>query len=346
MVATDLIENLWPNSDNPKSVLKYSIHQLRKTLKETEALKDLDLIITTENGYKLNSDYTYNVDVFEFAQIVDGLLKKKENFSDDDYLKGEQAINLYKGKLYSTIESPLQIVLAIEKFSSDFARTVGLMSQYLFEKKEYSRMIELDYQAIIKEPFYEELHYYYIKGLIEVKDYHRAMLHYYQANAQFYNELGVGLSSRFKELYSIIKEESDNMQHDINDITIGLSEKVKSEGGFYCTYDMFKLLYEIIVKNAQREKKNCYLLLIDLVNKQSPNNEVDVDVDLRSVIEASIRKSDIFAKLNRKQFVVLLICRNIDNAYMIAQRIASKFYKKHDPTKYRVNYSVKEILPD
>lgn len=67
--------------------------------------------------------------------------------------------------------------------------------------------MSINYHAILLEPFYEGLHYYYIKGLIELKDYHNALKYYDDLNERFYKELGTGLSPRFKELYDVITED-------------------------------------------------------------------------------------------------------------------------------------------
>ena len=75
------------------------------------------------------------------------------------------------------------------------------------KRKQFEKMMSINYHAILLEPFYEGLHYYYIKGLIELKDYHNALKYYDDLNERFYKELGTGLSPRFKELYDVITED-------------------------------------------------------------------------------------------------------------------------------------------
>ena len=67
---------------------------------------------------------------------------------------------------------------------------------------------------------------------------------------------------------------------------------------------------------------------------------------LKKIIEESIRTSDVFARVNKDQFVSLLVCREMDNVYMIAQRISAKFYKKYSSAKVRLNYSAMEVTPE
>ena len=41
---------------------------------------------------------------------------------------------------------------------------------------------------------------------------------------------------------------------------------------------------------------------------------------------------------------MLVNCKEVDNVYLIAQRITSQFYKKCDQNKYRLHYSIEEAM--
>ena len=47
-------------------------------------------------------------------------------------------------------------------------------------------IVKIDYQAILREPFYEGLHYFYIQGLIKTQEYHKAIQYYDEINEAFY----------------------------------------------------------------------------------------------------------------------------------------------------------------
>ena len=42
-----IIDNFWPDSENPSNALKFAIHRLRKTLETVEGLPNVELIVTT-----------------------------------------------------------------------------------------------------------------------------------------------------------------------------------------------------------------------------------------------------------------------------------------------------------
>ena len=346
-VSSDyLIDNIWPDSEDGRNVLKYSIFRLRKALSDIEGLEGLELIKTVEDGYILNPAYDYDIDVKK-AENIYKKLGRKMDYDGNDYNLGRELVKLYKGHFYVTNNAPLVLTLDSERHSSHFSNIVVSMSKYLLANHLYTEMMSLNYNAIMFETFYEGLHYYYMKGLIEVKDYHRALQYYDEINERFYNELGTGLSQQFKDLYNVIVEDDrEKEKTELSALRNDIEQNIKLAGGFYCTYDMFKHLYEITTKECKREDKRCFLLMFSISDNIDYSKRMTISNKLKKIIEESIRTSDVFARVNKDQFVSLLVCREMDNVYMIAQRISAKFYKKYSSAKVRLNYSAMEVTPE
>lgn len=332
-------ENFLEDADDPRSLLKYSIFRLRKGLKEISGLEDLELIRTFDDGYGLSDQYDYEVDVTRFSQLY-LQIKNKTELETADYSIAKELVELYKGRLYSNTRSPIPVTISSERYSSEFANTVVLMSKYLLKTNRLEDMMLLNYDAIRIEPFYEGLHYYYMKGLVEVRDYHRALQYYDEVNERFYNELGTGLSPLFKNLYQMIQTEDEEARKEIGTVVKEMNENVTEKGGFFVTYELFKNMYELQIKNAKRSGKNYYLLMISVQGNISLKERVTVSNRVKEIITESIRQGDVFARVNKNQFVILLECREIDNVYLVASRITSRFHKKYHQKNYRLNYSV------
>ena len=341
-------ETLWPESADAREVIKYSVFRLRKALDEYKELKGLDLIKTTEDGYMFSDEYSYEVDCLKMEEFHNEFAHK-EITTESEYKKGQKIVDSYKGRFFLSNNPPLYLSLTAERFSSYFSSIVVMMSKYLIKNKKWNKMMELNYNAIMIEPFYEGLHYYYIKGLIELKDYHAALKHYDEIYEKFFSELGMGLSPQFLKLYDAIKDdkkEDEDERKEVNAVEAELAKNFKKEGAFYCNYEIFKHLYEIIIKNAKRDGKKCFLVLFS-IDKSIPIDErVKVSNKLKKFIEESIRLSDVFTKVNKNQFAILFPCKSEDNAFMVISRITNKFYKKYDSDKYRLNYSIKDVTDD
>ena len=339
----DILEILYPESEDPRNALKFSIFRLRKALKEVDVLSDLELIETTKNGYRLTQSIDYDCDFKKFEH----LWQKIENvvdYHDQEVQIGMKLVNLYSGRLYTTTNASYQVLQICEWYRSKFATCIVLICQKLIREGHYDEMLKLDYDAIVKEPFYEGLHYYYMKGLIETKDYHKALQYYDEINEAFYKELGIGLSSKFKELYDVVVEEYNKERPvDLEEIYEDLSTNNKYEGGFYCNYEFFKYLYEVTLKSARREEKEYFLVLLELNNKNlAPENEVALMNKLKSIIESCLRSNDIFTRVNNQQYLLLVNCHTQDNVYIITERISTAFYKKFNRNLYRLNYNVRK----
>lgn len=339
-----LTETLWPDSDDPKNVLKFSIFRLRKELKAMEPFKDIELIQTTKTGYRLNDELEIESDFRQFEEIWKSL-EHVDDFQDQHMKTAKKLIELYKGHIYLTSNPSMWITNICEWYRSSFANCIVKMCNSLMRQNRYEEMLKIDYNAILVEPFYEGLHYYYMKGLIETKDYHKALTYYDSVNEAFYKELGTGLSSRFKELYDIVLNEYENdFTHDLDSIQKEIEANQKTTGGFFCTYDMFKYLYEILIKTAKRDNKRYFLFMIEFHNKElSLDRQMTATKALKESMIASLRSNDIFTRINNMQYIALVNCNEEDNVYIITQRIGTLFYKSFNSKKYRLDYRVKEV---
>ena len=341
----DLIKMLWPHSENPQNVMKFTVFRLRKDLKRIPALKDFDLIVTTKKGYALSSQYDYDIDVEQFLDTWE-LIKTREKLLRQDVAKVKRMMDIYRGKIYATTTQPEWVENRSEELKNIYTTGVMMLCQYYMEKQEYQKMLKLNYKAILAEPFYEGLHYYYMQGLIQLKDYHKALQYYDEMNEAFYRELGTGPSPRLKELYDMISREDERkIKIDIQQLQEDLKEGTTKQGGFYCSYAMFKYIREILVKTALRDHKKYYLVLFELQSVQT-DSKVDKETIMMNrfkyLIMNSIRKNDVFTKVNDSQFALLLGCNSEEDVQVVIRRITSSFYKKFASHKYRISYSVLE----
>ncbi|NBK98939.1 MAG: hypothetical protein EOM50_13135 [Erysipelotrichia bacterium] len=340
-----LIEILWTESENPNSVMKFTIFRLRKDIQKISFFKDKELIITTKEGYQLNPAFEWRVDVDEFTKIWEEI--KFVNDLDNKQLKqAYRMVQLYKGKYYISNSQLLWTTQVCEFYRQAYVKCVTKICKRLLAEQKYDEMMSLNYTAILLEPFYEGLHYYYMKGLMETSDYHKALKYYDDLNEAFLRELGTGLSDRFKELYNVImKDHEDINRLELDDLIKDLSTRTEENGGFYCTFDMFKYIYELSVKTGVRENKKYFIISFELINENGSNEEVyGMANKVKGLISKLLRNNDVFAKVNDGQFVVLVNCQSLDNAYLIIQRISKKFYAKFRNKHVRLNYNVAEAV--
>ncbi len=338
----ELIDILWPESKNPSSALKFSIFRLRSELNEIDFFKDKEVIVTTRRGYILNPNLDWNIDFVELQKAYNQINEGAELLDEKEFKIARKIFRLYQGRFYASPSQLHWILQKQEVFRQMYVKTMMRTSCYLYTQKRYDEMMLMNYQAVLIEPFNEGLHYYYMKGLVATRNYREALKYYDELNDIFLSELGTGLSKRFKQLYDIIiadhaKEENKDMETIIRE----LSNRDQQNQGFFCSYEIFKYFYELLLKMSVRNEQNYYLIMLQFSDGTLDYEKVGVDFDrVKRLVSSCLRSNDLFTRTSETQLLLLVDCQTEENAHLIIQRISNKFYSIFRKKNYRMNYSV------
>lgn len=338
----ELIDILWPESKNTSSALKFSIFRLRSELNEIDFFKDKEVIVTTRKGYILNPNLDWNIDFVELQKAYNQINEGAELLDEKEFKIARKIFRLYQGRFYASPSQLHWILQKQEVFRQMYVKTMMRTSCYLYTQKRYDEMMLMNYQAVLIEPFNEGLHYYYMKGLVATRNYREALKYYDELNDIFLSELGTGLSKRFKQLYDIIiadhaKEENKDMETIIRE----LSNRDQQNQGFFCSYEIFKYFYELLLKMSVRNEQNYYLIMLQFSDGTLDYEKVGVDFDrVKRLVSSCLRSNDLFTRTSETQLLLLVDCQTEENAHLIIQRISNKFYSIFRKKNYRMNYSV------
>lgn len=338
----ELIDILWPESKNPSSALKFSIFRLRSELNEIDFFKDKEVIVTTRKGYILNPNLDWNIDFVELQKAYNQIIEGAELLDEKEFKIARKIFRLYQGRFYASPSQLHWILQKQEVFRQMYVKTMMRTSCYLYTQKRYDEMMLMNYQAVLIEPFNEGLHYYYMKGLVATRNYREALKYYDELNDIFLSELGTGLSKRFKQLYDIIiadhaKEENKDMETIMRE----LSNRDQQNQGFFCSYEIFKYFYELLLKMSVRNEQNYYLIMLQFSDGTLDYEKVGVDFDrVKRLVSSCLRSNDLFTRTSETQLLLLVDCQTEENAHLIIQRISNKFYSIFRKKNYRMNYSV------
>lgn len=338
----ELIDILWPESKNPSSALKFSIFRLRSELNEIDFFKDKEVIVTTRKGYILNPNLDWNIDFVELQKAYNQINEGAELLDEKEFKIARKIFRLYQGRFYASPSQLHWILQKQEVFRQMYVKTMMRTSCYLYTQKRYDEMMLMNYQAVLIEPFNEGLHYYYMKGLVATRNYREALKYYDELNDIFLSELGTGLFKRFKQLYDIIiadhaKEENKDMETIIRE----LSNRDQQNQGFFCSYEIFKYFYELLLKMSVRNEQNYYLIMLQFSDGTLDYEKVGVDFDrVKRLVSSCLRSNDLFTRTSETQLLLLVDCQTEENAHLIIQRISNKFYSIFRKKNYRMNYSV------
>lgn len=344
----ELIDILWPESKNPSSALKFSIFRLRSELNEIDFFKDKEVIVTTRKGYILNPNLDWNIDFVELEKAYNQINEGAELLDEKEFKIARKIFRLYQGRFYASPSQLHWILQKQEVFRQMYVKTMMRTSCYLYTQKRYDEMMLMNYQAVLIEPFNEGLHYYYMKGLVATRNYREALKYYDELNDIFLSELGTGLSKRFKQLYDIIiadhaKEESKDMETIMKE----LSSRDQQNQGFFCSYEIFKYFYELLLKMSIRNEQNYYLIMLQFSDGTLDYEKIGLDFDrVKRLVSSCLRSNDLFTRTSETQLLLLVDCQTEENAHLVIQRISDKFYSIFRKKNYRMNYSVHKAEPD
>ncbi|MCC3353098.1 winged helix-turn-helix domain-containing protein [Holdemanella biformis] len=338
----ELIDILWPESKNPSSALKFSIFRLRSELNEIDFFKDKEVIVTTRKGYILNPNLDWNIDFVELQKAYNQINEGAELLDEKEFKIARKIFRLYQGRFYASPSQLHWILQKQEVFRQMYVKTMMRTSCYLYTQKRYDEMMLMNYQAVLIEPFNEGLHYYYMKGLVATRNYREVLKYYDELNDIFLSELGTGLSKRFKQLYDIsIADHAKEENKDMETIMRELSNRDQQNQGFFCSYEIFKYFYELLLKMSVRNEQNYYLIMLQFSDGTLDYEKVGVDFDrVKRLVSSCLRSNDLFTRTSEKQLLLLVDCQTEENAHLIIQRISNKFYSIFRKKNYRMNYSV------
>ena len=324
----ELIHILWPESKNPSSALKFSIFRLRSELNEIDFFKDKEVIVTTRNGYILNPNLDWNIDFVELQKAYNQINEGAELLDEKEFKIARKIFRLYQGRFYASPSQLHWILQKQEVFRQMYVKTMMRTSCYLYTQKRYDEMMLMNYQAVLIEPFNEGLHYYYMKGLVATRNYREALKYYDELNDIFLSELGTGLSKRFKQLYDlIIADHAKEENKDMETIMRELSNRDQQNQGFFCSYEIFKYFYELLLKMSVRNEQNYYLIMLQFSDGTLDYEKVGVDFDrVKRLVSSCLRSNDLFTRTSETQLLLLVDCQTEENAHLIIQRISNKFY--------------------
>ena len=123
-----------------------------------------------------------------------------------------------------------------------------------------------------------------------------------------------------------------------------MEEPEDIQGGYECSYPIFRGVYQVINRMMERGGQSVYLMLCTLVDgKGNPMKEgkrqEELSLRLKDAIQKSVRHGDIINQYGRGQFLVLLINTTRENCGIIERRINQRFVSEGQRTgvRYHVN---------
>lgn len=340
VTSNELMDMFWPDSDNPLSALKFAIHRLRKILNDIPALHGINLIHTSRGGYRFEFDEHCIVDCQTLEKCYeDWKIKKEVDLENLEEL--ERANSMYQGSLFNVSDN-IFITQKSSYYRNTYLEITDALCMYYEKHGLNEKLKSVALKAATLEPSVENSHFYYLQALINTQAYLEAFEYYQMVYKMLMKDYEMSLSGKMINLYDCIVQNKDKKANLVG-VMDYYDHKIIDDGAFYCDNAVFDYIYEINMRNADRTQREYYVLMLEIKTDETEKRLESLQKKLKDTLQISLRKGDVFTKLNKYQFLVLLPCPDEKMVFTITQRIVRTFKKKAQRKEDGLNYYVRAV---
>ena len=325
-----IIDVLWGDADieDYANTAKNAVYTLRRHFGEKPGEKG-SVVVFRQGGYMLNPDIALHWDCDEFNRLCE----EGENTSlptADREQRCVAALSLYRtaGFLPSVAYEQWAVPFSMY-YQKRYLGCVYTLCELLYRDGRYRDLLQLAETVTLTESLDETCYVYMFRAMEKLEMYAGIVTTYYKIAGYFEEELGTPLGEELQQIYARAAEKTSRTTQDMVIIREDLRQQTRGDafrsGGFYCDYETFKSLYQMVARMAARSGSSVMLLLINLVDSQNraPSRQLlpAVMAELREVIRHSLRRSDTFAKYSANQYIIMLQTDSLEKARIATDRI-------------------------
>ena len=323
----ELIEVLLGDDDsaNPLNVLKNLAYRARKLL-TAAGLPEKEYIYAKSGGYGFTSSLPCQIDVEQFYEHWELARNTRDGEKLSHYLR---AIALYGGDFLPRAYSQTWVMSRTVKYQGMYRDCVEQAFSMLCQREDYEQALQVADRAVTLYPYEEFYRLLYIFCLYQMGRTREAVSEYESTTAMLFDELGVEPSEEMRALYHKITGSLEHVERSLDDILSEIIETEDAHGAYYCNYQVFINTFRFVVRHIQRNGDSAFVALCTFTDQNGdplPPEKLKAGVQAyHNAIACSLRRSDIYTRYSKSQFLVLLMKIDQENCRMVMGRIANNF---------------------
>ena len=329
--SQELIDALWQESDseNPAGALKNLVYRLRTILKKS--WDSYDFVLTGRGTYRLNDKVPFVLDTEEFEKCCKAAAHTQD--PEEKVRLYTEAVSFYSGTFLPNITGEYWTVSLATYYHSMFLTAVKELAHLLECSGQYEKMNHVCSQALKLEPLDEDLYCLSVQSLIWQNKLNLAREQYRKAVDTLYENLGITPSRNLRKVYDELLKQTHEEEMSLQAIKEEMEEEA-GEGAFFCEYGVFRKLYQLEKRRAERLGISEYLALVTVLPVQEMKVDsqtylaliVEAMQQLEQILGSSLRAGDVITKYSGSQYMILLPTCQYETAKMVIRRIEESFY--------------------
>lgn len=349
----ELIAALYEDCDMEQASNSFRgmVFRLRKNL-IAAGLPEGEYITNKAGIYRWESgDVKICLDVEEFTRLAEQGLKETDQAAQQEMLEAADA--LYRGEFLPAMIADEWVAVSNRRFQDLYFRCMRRLVELLREQESNGKLIHCCNKLTELYPF-EEWQLAKLDCLIQMKEYKDALKYYDEVVNLYQEEFGLFPSPELKKRLQSIREHISYDIRSINEIQERFMEEEEPGGATYCDLTVFTVVYRYMIKVLERTGMSAYLMLYTLTDKnRMPIEKAEVLEDVREAmfeaVKRSVRKSDLYTRYGKNQYLILLVGSNQKGCEQVADRIRRNFIERN--TRKRVDIchtlsSIMDVKPD
>ena len=338
----ELIRLLWNETregKNPAGALKTVFHRVRAMLDRLWPEAGRQLILYQNGGYSWNCEVPVSVDIDQFEYLCENITD-----GDEQYLQGYTAALLYKGDFLSKLSAENWVIPIAAYYHNCYMKLLLDLLPKLLQQNKCEDAAWLCKAASEVEPYDENIYYYWMKSLLDMKDHKGAAKIYEQFKERLYLDFGFEPNEEMRELYHKAMKTDNGYVISIEDIVHQLKEENENNGALICEYDFFRILYRAMVRYMVQSRIVVHIALISVESVAeeilSPRKLQTVVNMLEEQLRLSLRIEDTAARCSNSQYVVMLPQTDYENSCRICEKVVKSYYRRHPHSDVDIKYTV------
>lgn len=349
---TRLTANLWRGLTpaNPAKTLQNTLDALAKEFGCKPGAGEAPIQYVDEL-YRRNPDIEFILDTANFENGCQAAAAAEGAEQVEGY---SRAAALYTGALLPKLDSEIWLAPLARYFAKLYLECVIKLCDGLAAGERYTQLLETATAATLLEPL-EEQYYVYIFRALKALDMGRVIIPtYHRAARAFQEELGIALNEEIQAIYAQASDKVDAVEQDVmiirDDLLEVLNDNREGSGALYCSYDVFRYLYQVVTRASERTGRRAAVLLLTLEAPEgeapSPRTVSTLMNQVRTLaLGTLLRRSDTVARFSQNQYIIMLSVESREGAEIVMGRIQKECGPILEQCGMAVRFAPVEVEP-
>ncbi len=345
-----LMDALWPEggSDQPEKALKNLVYRVRSAFAALDETFTQDVILYVNGNYQLNNQLVWRLDFEDFERLR-ALAVKADTPGERSVECAMKAIELYHGDFLADQVYEDWVLPLNTHYRSLFFECVYRALDLLEAAGRDSEIEQVCSRALAIDQFEEELHLAYMNALVRQEKKSVALAHYNKMADLFFREMGVAPGEELRQLYQKLSQELNRTDTDLVAIKEALAERTVDNSAFYCDFEVFRNLYRLEARAAERAGQAVFVGLLSLSRTdEQPLAGEELSTAMATLLTAihqSLRRGDVVSRFSLSQYILLLPTITVENAEKVLHRVVERYNKLATQPQVTVTGRVQPLDP-